>query len=108
MKRSLSSWLALCALLLTLFAVSAHAQMQTGNIYGKVQAKDGSALGGVPVTLTGNGAPQLFVSDAQGNFRFISLSPGSYALKGELEGYGSASHAGVTVNVGRNADVTLT
>jgi len=31
---------------------------QTGNIYGKVQAKDGSVLPGVTVTLTGVGAPR--------------------------------------------------
>src|SRR6266571_1873365 len=69
---------ALCTML---FAVSVFAQFQTGNIYGKVQAKDGSVLPGVTVTLTGIGAPQTTVTDAQGNFRFVSLSPGSYTLK---------------------------
>ncbi len=108
MRRSLSSWLALSALLMTLFAVSAYAQFETGNIYGKVQAKDGSVLPGVTVTLTGPGAPQTFVTDAQGSFRFISLSPGQYTLKAELAGYGTATRAGITVNVARNADVTLT
>src|ERR1700682_2591982 len=108
MKRSLSTWLALCALLMTLLAVSAHAQLQSGNIFGKVQAKDGSVLPGVTVTLTGGGAPQPFVTDTQGSFRFINLAPGVYTLKAELAGYGTATRAGITVNVGRNADVTLT
>ena len=108
MKRSFSIWLALCALLMTLLAVSAHAQLQSGNIFGKVQAKDGSVLPGVTVTLTGGGAPVSFVSDAQGSFRFINLAPGTYTLKAELAGYGTATRAGITVNVGRNADVTLT
>ena len=40
------------ALCLSLIAVSAFAQFQTGNIYGKVVAKDGSALPGVTMTLT--------------------------------------------------------
>ncbi|PYQ28955.1 MAG: hypothetical protein DMF57_17030, partial [Acidobacteria bacterium] len=62
--------------LAVLCAVGAYAQFQTGNIYGKVQAKDGSALPGVTVTLTGVGAPQTTVSDGLGNFRFLSLSPG--------------------------------
>src|SRR3954447_25657806 len=96
------------ALLIALFAVSGYAQFQSGNIYGKVQAKDGSVLPGVTVTLTGMGAPQTAVTDAQGNFRFINLSPGTYTLKSELAGYGTATRAGVGVNVGRNADVTLT
>src|ERR1051325_3474663 len=96
------------ALCLSLFAVSGYAQFQTGNIYGKVQAKDGSVLPGVTVTLTGVGAPQSTVSDAQGNFRFLNLSPGTYTLKGELSGYGSAIRSGVGVRVAQNADVSLT
>lgn len=98
----------IAALCISLLAVSAFAQFQTGNIYGKVQAKDGSALPGVTVNLTGVAAPQNAISDAQGNFRFIGLSPGSYTVKAELAGYGTSTRAGVGVNVGRNADVTLT
>src|ERR1044071_6505787 len=96
------------ALLIALFAVSGYAQFQTGNIYGKVQAKDGSVLPGVTVTLTGIGAPATTVTDAQGNFRFLNLSPGTYTLKAELAGYGTATRAGVGVRVGANSDVTLT
>ena len=96
------------ALLVTLFAVSGYAQLQTGNIYGKTQAKDGSALPGVTVTLTGVGAPQSFVTDNTGSFRFLSLSPGTYNLKAELAGFGTAARNGVSVNIGRNADVTMT
>ena len=88
-------------LCLSLMAVSAFAQLQTGNIYGKTQAKDGSALPGVTVTLTGNGAPQTTVTDASGNFRFPNLSPGSYTVKAELAGFGTATRAGLTVNVGQ-------
>jgi hypothetical protein len=95
-------------LCMALFAVSAFAQFQTGNIYGKVQAKDGSVLPGVTVTLTGVGAPQNTVTDALGNFRFLTLSPGSYSVKAELAGYGTATRSGVGVNVGRNSDVTMT
>jgi hypothetical protein len=73
-----------------------------------VQAKDGSVLPGVSVTLTGVGAPQTFVTDAAGNFHFPNLTPGSYNLKAELAGFGTATRAGVSVNIGRNADVTLT
>src|ERR1051325_11505309 len=80
-----------------LFAVSGYAQFQTGNIYGKVQAKDGSVLPGVTVSLTGVGAPQTAYTDATGNFRFINLSPGAYTLKAELAGYGTATRSGITV-----------
>jgi len=96
------------ALLVSLFAVSGFAQFQTGNIYGKVQAKDGSVLPGVTVTLTGIGAPQTTVTDAQGNYRFLNLSPGTYTLKADLAGYGTSTRNGVGVRVGSNSDVTLT
>lgn len=96
---------AMCTLL---FAVSGFAQFQTGNIYGKVQAKDGSVLPGVTVTLSGIGAPQTAYTDAAGNFRFINLSPGAYTLKAELAGYGTATRTGIGVRVAQNADVTLT
>jgi hypothetical protein len=96
------------ALLVSLVAVSGFAQFQTGNIYGKVQAKDGSVLPGVTVTLTGVGAPANTVTGPQGEFRFLNLSPGTYTLKAELAGYGTSTRAGVGVRVGANSDVTLT
>ena len=96
------------AMLVSLLAVGAYAQLQSGNIFGKVAANDGSALPGVTVTLTGIGAPQTFITDAQGDFRFLNLSPGQYTLKAELAGYGTATRSGVTVNIGRNAEVAMT
>src|SRR5256885_15921631 len=90
MKRLVILGFALCALL----AAGAYAQFQTGNIYGKAQAKDGSLLPGVTVTLAGVGAPQSTVTDGQGNFHFLNLSPGVYALKAELAGYGGSTRGG--------------
>ncbi len=92
----------------TLVAGPLLAQLQTGNIYGKVQAKDGSVLPGVTVTLSGVGAPQTFVTDNTGSFHFLNLSPGTYNLKAELEGFGSTTRNGVSVNIARNADVAMT
>ena len=93
--------------LMLLVAGSALAQTSTGNIYGTVTGNDGTPLPGVTVTLSGVGAPLDTITDAQGRFRFPSLSPGSYSLKAELAGYGSAMRGGVTVNIGRNADVAM-
>jgi hypothetical protein len=106
MKRFLAVFTA--ALCVALFAISGFAQIQSGNIYGKVQAKDGSVLPGVTVTLTGVGAPQQDVTGPLGDFRFIGLSPGTYSLKAELAGYGVATRTGVGVRLSQNADVTMT
>ncbi|MEK6373961.1 MAG: carboxypeptidase regulatory-like domain-containing protein [Acidobacteriota bacterium] len=98
----------IAATCIALFAVSGFAQFQTGNIYGKVQGKDGSVLPGVTVVLTGMGAPATTVTDAQGNFRFVNLSPGTYTLKAELAGYGTATRAGLGVRISQSSDVTMT
>src|ERR1700720_2594563 len=95
------------AVLITLVTASAFAQYQSGNIYGKVQAKDGSVLPGVTVTLTGIGAPQTAVTGPNGEFHFVNLSPGTYSLKAELSGYGAATRSGIGVRVAQNADITI-
>ncbi|MGZ5431308.1 MAG: carboxypeptidase-like regulatory domain-containing protein, partial [Thermoanaerobaculia bacterium] len=93
---------------LLLFAVTPlFAQVQTGNIFGTVRATDGSALPGVTVTLTGVGAPQTFVTDGQGNFRFLNLSPGTYTVKSELAGFGTTTRSGVGMSIGRNAELDI-
>jgi hypothetical protein len=94
-----------CALILLPTLI--FAQYQTGNIYGKVVTKDNTPLPGVTVTMTGIGAPQTFITDSDGNFRFLSLSPGNYTVKADLEGMGSAVRGPIEVNVGRNANVIL-
>ena len=103
MKRYPPYWMRLvvAAMLVSLLAVSgAYGQTQTGNIIGTVVGTDGAALPGVTVTLTGIGAPQTTVTDSQGFFRFPNLSPGTYALKGELSGYGTAASTGIAVSLG--------
>jgi hypothetical protein len=110
MKRCPPLWYraAWAAMLVSLLTVGAYGQLQSGNIFGTVVDTEGGALPGVTVTLTGIGAPQTVVTDSQGAFRFINLSPGQYSLKAELAGYGTATRSGITVNIGRNADVTMT
>lgn len=110
MKRCPPHWYraAFAALLVSLMAVSAFAQIQTSTLFGNVVGNDGAALPGVTVTLTGVGAPHTAVTDAQGRFRFPNLSPGTYTLKAELAGYGTATRAGIGVRLGASPDVTLT
>lgn len=110
MKRCPPLWYraAWAAVLVSLLTVSAYAQIQSGNIFGTVVSSDGAPLPGVTVTLTGVGAPQTTVTDSQGQFRFINLSPGSYTLRAELAGLGNATRSGLTVNIGRNSEVTMT
>jgi hypothetical protein len=104
----------LCALALTLLTPvlvpeRADAQLQSGNLYGAVVDDKGSALPGVTITLTGAGSPpQVQVTSATGQFRFLWLAPGSYTLKAELEGFSTLTLPNIAINVGRNTPIELT
>ncbi len=96
------------ALLLLVTAGGAVAQLQTGNLYGTVKdVKGGGALPGVTVTLTGVGAPQVQVTNAQGQFRFLGLAPATYSLSAQLEGYSSYEQPRIDIAVGRNTTLEI-
>jgi hypothetical protein len=96
------------AVLLLALALPALAQVQSGSIYGTVvSGGDKSALPGVTVTLAG-GTTQTQVTDAQGKFRFLGLSPGSYDLNVEIQGFTPVEQKGISVNIGRNTNVEVT
>jgi hypothetical protein len=99
------------ALLLGLFliaAVAAMAQLQTGNLYGKVSDQTGAVLPGVTVTLDTGEAPQVQVTNAQGEFRFLSLAPAAYKIKAELQGFSPVEYPHIVINVGRNTNIEVT
>jgi hypothetical protein len=94
--------------LLLAAAVPALAQLQSGDIYVKVQDEKNQALPGATVTVTGIGAPHVETSNAEGEVRFLNLHPGKYAVKGELEGFSTVDYPDITVSLGGAAKVVLT
>lgn len=68
--------------------------------YGQVMDEQGSPLPGVTVTLLGGISPLVQITDAQGKFRFVTLPPGSYVLKAELEGFSSVEYPNLVVSGG--------
>src|SRR4030081_4005166 len=75
--KSMNRWgrvVLVAASFLLLAGGTAFAQLQTGNLYGKVVDQKGSPLPGVTLTLVTGVAPQVQVSNAQGEFRFLSLA----------------------------------
>ncbi|HEV8582828.1 MAG TPA: carboxypeptidase regulatory-like domain-containing protein [Thermoanaerobaculia bacterium] len=96
------------ALLLLTAAVPALAQLQTGDLYGKVADEQGKPLPGVTITLTGVGAPQVQVTEEEGQFRYLNLYPGTYSVKAELQGFSPIDYPDIVIQVGRKADLRIT
>lgn len=94
-----------CGLLTT----PAYAQSQTGTVEGKVVDEQGGVLPGVTVTLTGPRGTQSTVSDTEGIYRFVGVTPGTYTLRTEMSGFMVQERTDVAVGVGRtvSADFTL-
>src|SRR5688500_17605210 len=97
----------------TLFAVAllcitplAFAQVQSGNVFGSVVDAQNQPVPGATVTLSGVGAPQVFVTDRDGRFRFLNVAPESYTLSAELPGFATVTRP-VEVNLARNSEVEL-
>ncbi len=99
---------AFAAVLLVLGSGAAFAQLQTGNLYGKVSDQTGAVLPGVTVTLDTGEAPQVQVTNAQGEFRFLSLAPANYKIKAELQGFSPVEYPHIVINVGRNTTIEVT
>ncbi len=98
----------LLTIALAMSAGASLAQLQSGNLYGTTQDDKHAAIPGVTVTLSGQGAPQTQITDGQGQFRFLGLSPGAYALKAELQGFSTVEYPNIQLAVGRNTTVELT
>lgn len=79
---------------------------ETGAIRGFVLDEQNTPLPGVNVSLSGANlmGARSFVTDANGEFRFPALPPGTYQLKAELSGFGTV----VQENVRLTSTTTLT
>jgi len=91
---------------MALFSGAAYAQEQRGSIEGIVKDTSGAVLPGVSISLTSaTGAKLDAVSDAQGVYRFPSLSPGTYTVKADLQGFRSGAVENVAVGLGQSKKV---
>jgi hypothetical protein len=99
----------LTVLAVLLCAAALTAQIQTGNIYGKITDSEGNILPGVSVTLTSpQMAPISTVTGSTGIYRFVSLRPGAaYEITAELTGFKKTSKTGVLVGVASNVMIDL-
>jgi hypothetical protein len=95
----------IAVVLLTLSPSFGLAQTLTGTVSGTITDPQGGVLPGVSVTLTGRTGSQTQVTDAEGNFRFLGLTPGAYSVRAELSGFRTYEERNIDVAIGRT--VTL-
>jgi hypothetical protein len=81
--------------------LSAWGQTGTTGIYGRVTDPQGAAIPGAQVTVTndGTGTSRTDATDKEGNYRFPSLSPGSYSVKVQAKGFRVVKNEGVKLLV---------
>src|SRR5688572_21629241 len=96
------------ALTLTMMsAMSAFGQVQSGTIAGTVMDTQGGILPGVTVSLRSTDRTATFVTDTSGQYRFLALPPGMYALTFELAGFQTIAREQVEVRIGQNVDLPI-
>src|SRR5436190_16506495 len=96
--------------LVLLVAVPLFAQVDKATIEAVALDQSKAPLPGVTVTVTRpeTGFNSVGVTDSSGIARFLSLSPGSYAVELTLEGFAPVKEPKVVLLVGQNAKLSVT
>jgi hypothetical protein len=105
MKVGFRAFLAAIALLTGVSVGSA--QVQTGDITGRVADNTGAVLPGVTVTVSGPAliTPQTTVTSETGTYLVPRLPIGAYTVRFELPGFRTMVHEGVQVTIGSTVTV---
>ena len=90
-------------------AGAALAQTGDGSIRGYVKDEQGGVLPGVTITAKSPDAlaATAAVTDAEGYYRLVNLSPGTYVLTAELSGFATYKREGVLVRAGATFQVDI-
>jgi outer membrane receptor protein involved in Fe transport len=97
---------ALAALVFTVAALPASAQMTTGSISGRITDSQGGAIPGVFIEARNRdtGFTREGVSDEAGTYHLSALPVGAYDLSADLSGFRRFEAPAVTVNIGRDVE----
>ena len=93
---------AIVAIAFAFAAPHASAQALYGAIVGTINDQSGAPVPGATVTVTnaGTGLKVDAATDADGNYTFQNLQPGTYELKAALQGFRELKRTGVRVSAG--------
>jgi hypothetical protein len=95
--------------LLGLLSLPIFAQGTTATLNGTVSDETGAVLPGVTVTAknVGTGMELFSVTSNLGRYTIPGLSPGSYEISAELEGFARYVQSGLTLNVGKTYTINI-
>jgi hypothetical protein len=86
----------------------AAAQETTGSISGRIADAQGLVLPGVAVAATGAQGVKTTGTDADGRFALAFLTPGTYVIHVELQGFTPINRPDVQVRLGHTVEMPLT
>ena len=101
--------LVLCLAAVLLSVLPVGAQDFRGRINGTVTDNTGGVLPGVTVTVSSPALiqPQVQVTSAAGDYRFLALPPGVYTVNFELTGFKSVNREGIRVVINQTLSVDM-
>jgi hypothetical protein len=112
MNRCFSLHVLLSAVLVAAFTSPAFGQGGGGRVElnGTIVDQAKAVLPGVTVTVTheGTGQTRQAVTSGEGRFVIPTLTPGSYTIKAELQGFEPTTRTGLVLSVGQEVSVALT
>jgi Carboxypeptidase regulatory-like domain/TonB dependent receptor-like, beta-barrel/TonB-dependent Receptor Plug Domain len=97
-------------LLLIAFAAAAQTRATTADLSGRAVDQTKAVLPGVTVMVTNidTGLVRTAVTDTEGRFATPALPPGTYDVRGELQGFAPQSARGIILTLGAAVEITLT
>ncbi len=102
------SWLIAGVIALAIPWAANAQQPTTGALKGVVGDRDGKALPGATVLVTGPLGERGIQTDANGNFEIRFLPTGTYRIKVEMPGFATIEIPGISVNAGQSTRLPIT
>src|SRR5215510_1326382 len=85
----------------------AAAQETTGTITGRTLDAQGLPVPGATVTVSGPQGQKTAITDGQGRFAFPFVTPGTYTVRTELQGFKTVERRDISVSLGQTVDIPI-
>ncbi len=90
-------------------AAACFGQAGKAELFGEIQDPSGLSVTGAGVTVTeqSTGTKTEVVSDSRGDYHFLGLAPGQYAISARKDGFRDYAQNGITLRIGDRINLTL-